>query len=55
MFPYLLSLVMDKLTNNVQDKAHWSMMYLDDMVLVDENVKVLDGKIGTLARCIGKK
>lgn len=41
---YLFSLIMDELTESVQDKALRIMMFADDVVLADDNTNVLQGK-----------
>ncbi|EXC21079.1 Polyadenylate-binding protein 2 [Morus notabilis] len=35
--PYLFTIVMDELTREIQDKVPWSMLFADDIVLVDEH------------------
>lgn len=42
--PYLFSLLMDKLTKDVQYGVSWYMMFANNMILIHENTKVLDGK-----------
>lgn len=42
---YLFSSVMDELTKNVHDEVPWCMLFADDVVLVDEKINGLEGKI----------
>ena len=35
--PYLFTIVMDELTREIQDRAHWCMLFADNIVLVDEH------------------
>lgn len=41
--PYLFS--QDKLAKGIEDKASWCIMFADDVVILDENKEVLDGKL----------
>ena len=34
--PYLFALVMDELTKHIQDDISWCIIYIDDIVLIDE-------------------
>ena len=35
--PYLFALVMDEVTRNIQGDIPWCMLFVDDVVLVDES------------------
>jgi hypothetical protein len=35
--PYLLALVMDKVTRDIQSDIPWCMLFTDDVILVDES------------------
>lgn len=39
------ALVMDELTKSIQDVASWYMMFVDSVVLVDENKNLLVGNL----------
>lgn len=43
--PHFFVAVMDKLTRGVQDRVLWCMMFADDVLLVDANANVLEGKL----------
>lgn len=43
--PYLFALVMDELTQSIQDDAPWSMLFVDDVVLIDTTRKGIEGKL----------
>lgn len=34
-----------ELTKSAQEQGPWSMMFADDLVLVDENINVLESKL----------
>lgn len=38
--PYLFILVMNELTNKIQDEVPWCMLFVDNIVLIDETSKV---------------
>jgi Reverse transcriptase (RNA-dependent DNA polymerase) len=35
--PYICTLVMDEITNDIQGDIHWCMLFADDAVLIDES------------------
>jgi Reverse transcriptase (RNA-dependent DNA polymerase) len=35
--PYICTLVMDEITNDIQGVIHWCMFFTDDAVLIDES------------------
>jgi hypothetical protein len=35
--PYIFTLVMDEITNDVQGDISWCKLFTDDVVLIDEN------------------
>jgi hypothetical protein len=43
--PYLLVLVMDEVTRDIQDDIPWCMLFTDDVVLVDESMTGVDQKL----------
>lgn len=43
----LLALVMYELTKSVPEKAPWLSMFVNCVVLLDENTHVLEGKLKT--------
>lgn len=43
--PYLFALVMDELTRNIQDDVPWCMLFVDDIVLVDETIGRVNTKL----------
>jgi hypothetical protein len=42
---YLFSLVMDKVTRDIQGDIPWCMLFADDVVLIDESRARLNRKI----------
>lgn len=42
---YSFSLIMDQLIKEVQNEAPWCLMFADNVVLVNENINVLEGKL----------
>ena len=36
LIPYIFALIMDKLTGHIQDDISWCMLFVDDIVLIDE-------------------
>ena len=43
--PFLFTLVMDELTNGIQDELPWCMLFANDIVLIDETTKIVNGKL----------
>lgn len=41
---------MDELTQSIQDDAPWSMLFVDDVVLIDTTRKGIEGKLTLLNR-----
>ena len=37
---------MDELKNGIQDELPWCMLFADDIVLVDESIQGVNGKLG---------
>jgi Reverse transcriptase (RNA-dependent DNA polymerase) len=35
--PYIFTLVMDEITNDIQEDIPWCMLFADDVVLIDES------------------
>jgi Reverse transcriptase (RNA-dependent DNA polymerase) len=35
--PYIFTLVMDEITNDIQENIPWCMLFADDVVLIDES------------------
>jgi Reverse transcriptase (RNA-dependent DNA polymerase) len=35
--PYIFTLVMDEITNDIQGDIPWCMLFADDVVLIDES------------------
>jgi hypothetical protein len=40
--PYLLSVVMDEVTKDIQGKIPWCMFFADDIVLVGKNLEEIN-------------
>ena len=45
---FLFTLVIDELTRGIQDEVPWNVLFVDDIVLIDENRDVVNDK---LERC----
>jgi hypothetical protein len=43
--PYLFALVMDEVTRDIQGSIRWCMLFIDDVVLVDESRTGVDQKL----------
>ena len=43
--PHLFALVMDEVTRNIQGDIPWCMLFVDDVVLVDESQTGVNRKI----------
>ena len=43
--PFLFSIVMDEITKGNQDELPWCMLFLDDIVLVDETKEGVNTKL----------
>ena len=43
--PYLFAIVMDELTKHIQDEVRWCMLFVDDIVLVDETRARINHKL----------
>jgi hypothetical protein len=43
--PYLFALVMDEVTRDIQGGIPWCMLFVDDVVLVDESRTGVDQKL----------
>ena len=41
----LLALIMDGLIAHIQEELHWCMLFVDDMVLVDESTDDVNAKL----------
>ena len=43
--PFLFSLIMDDLTREIQDELPWSMLFADNIVLIDETRQGVNDKL----------
>jgi len=43
---FLFTLIMDELTREIQDELPWSMLFADDIVLIDESRQGVNDKLG---------
>jgi hypothetical protein len=53
--PYLFVLVMDEVTRDIQCDITWCMLFVDDVVLVDESRTVVDQKLELWRRILEAK
>jgi hypothetical protein len=53
--PYLLALVMDEVTRDIQGDISWCMLFADDVILVDESRTVIDQKLELWIRILEVK
>ncbi|CAL5326839.1 unnamed protein product [Camellia sinensis] len=53
--PYLFALVMDELTINIQDDVPWCMLFVDDIVLVDETREGVNTKLEIWRKALESK
>lgn len=42
---YLFLQLMDELTKGIQDEEHWYIIFANDVISVNENISVLEGKL----------
>jgi hypothetical protein len=52
---YLFALVMDEVTRDIQGGTPWCMLFIDDVVLVDENKMGVDQKLELWRRTLKTK
>ena len=45
MSPFLFTFVIDELTRGIQDELPWSMLFTDDIVLIDETRQGVNDKL----------
>jgi Reverse transcriptase (RNA-dependent DNA polymerase) len=43
--PYIFILVTDEITNDIQGDIPWCMLFVDDVMLIDENMIGVDQKL----------
>jgi len=43
--PFLFAIVMDELTRGIQDEIPWNMLFIDDIVLIDESKEGVNTKL----------
>ena len=43
--PYLFPLIMDELTAHIQEEVHWCILFVDDILLVDESRDGVNAKL----------
>ena len=43
--PFLFTLILDELTKGIQDKVSWCMLFVDDIVLIDETRQGVNDKL----------
>jgi hypothetical protein len=53
--PYLFALVMDEVIRDIQDGIPWCMLFVDDVVLVNESRTGVDQKLGLWRRTLEAK
>jgi Reverse transcriptase (RNA-dependent DNA polymerase) len=46
--PYVFTLVMDEITNDIQGDISWCMLFVDDVVLIDKSTIGVDQKLDLL-------
>jgi Reverse transcriptase (RNA-dependent DNA polymerase) len=45
LISYIFILVMNEITNNIQENIHWCMLFADDVVLIDESMIGVNQKL----------
>ena len=43
--PFLFTIIMDELTRGIQNKVPWYMLFVDDIILIDETRDGLNDKL----------
>ncbi|GKG39241.1 retrovirus-related pol polyprotein LINE-1, partial [Tanacetum coccineum] len=43
--PYLFALILDELTKRIQESIPWCLVFTDDIVLISETLKGLNGRL----------
>jgi len=43
--PFLFTIAMDEFTRGIQDKIPWCMLFVDDIVLIDESREGVNTKL----------
>jgi Reverse transcriptase (RNA-dependent DNA polymerase) len=43
--PYIFTLMMDEITNDIQENIPWYMLFADDVMLIDENIIGVNQKL----------